>query len=363
MTTRDRPAVGRELRKVRQYTTASIVGVIAFYLALVAVPSVAGGELVFWTAVASAVVVTAHGLFWEDGPPWWLAAASLGVSWTHLWLVTLAGVYPPAGAAFSIAVALVVTTAPRLAWGWSVPAVVATAVPAIVVTARGGDTAHYVVVSIIATLFMIAFLRFNRWAYGLMQAVDTARGTAAELAVVQERYRFAADLHDIQGQALHVTRMQLQLADKMLDRDPEKARQHLREARDLVAQTIAETRSLAYGERTVTPAGEVANSRGLLEAAGIRCHIDGEPPSGHPLDQLLGLVVRETTTNILRHAQATEVRMSFAPASVTITNDGVTEHPRQLRGLARLADRLEAAGGVLTTGVGAGTFTTTAGAR
>lgn len=363
MTTRDRAPVGRELRRVRQYTTASLVGVIAFYLAVVVLPTVAGGGLVLGTAIASAVIVTAHGLFWEEGPPWWLAAASLGVSWAHLWVVTAEGVFPPVGAAFSIAAALVVTTPPRLAWGWSAVAVAVAALPAVVLTARGGEAARFAIAAVVITVFAIAFLRFNRWSYGLMVAVDTARGTAAELAVVQERYRFAADLHDIQGQALHVTRMQLQLADRLLDRDPEQAREHLREARDLVAQTIAETRSLAYGERTVTPAGEVANSRGLLEAAGIRCHIDGEPPSGHPLDQLLGLVVRETTTNILRHAQATEVRMTFAPASVTITNDGVTERPRELRGLARLAERLEAAGGVLTTGVGAGIFTTTAGAR
>lgn len=171
-------------------------------------------------------------------------------------------------------------------------------------------------------------------------------------------YRFAADLHDIQGQALHVSRLKLRLADKLLAEDPAVARTHLREAEQLIADAIAETRRLAYGQRTLTFAGELANSESLIRAAGILFEVTGAAPAGHRLDELFGLVVREATTNLLRHAQAEHVAITLRPDSVRIVNDGAEEATRTLSGLARLGERFAAAGGVLVTAQEGRTFTT-----
>ena len=70
------------------------------------------------------------------------------------------------------------------------------------------------------------------------------------------------------------------------------------------------------------------------------------PAAAH---ELFGLVVRETTTNILRHAQPTEVRVELAPGRLRIENDGSPASGRPLSGLARLAERFEAEGGALRT--------------
>jgi two-component system sensor histidine kinase DesK len=166
---------------------------------------------------------------------------------------------------------------------------------------------------------------------------------------MRERYRFSVDLHDIQGQALHVGRLQLQLADKTLDRDPAAARRHLREAEQLIVQTIAETRRLAYGERTLTLAGELANSAELIRAAGIELEVTGAPPVGHPADDLFGHVVREATTNLLRHAQAERVTIVLGLEFVQVVNDGAAEPMRGLSGLGRLGERFAAVGGTVTT--------------
>ncbi len=209
----------------------------------------------------------------------------------------------------------------------------------------------------------IATIRGNRFWFGLYLEIDQARHDTAELAVMRERYRFAADLHDIQGQALHVSRMKLQLADTLLDRDPRLARSHIREVEQLIAETIAETRHLAYGERAVTLAGELANSESLVLAAGIALEVRGQAPIGHPLDELFALMVRETTTNLLRHAHAEHVLVHLGPDFVRIVNDGVTDKTQALSGLARLEARFTAVGGTLETRRADGTFTTAARAK
>ena len=70
--------------------------------------------------------------------------------------------------------------------------------------------------------------------------------------------------------------------------------------------------------------------------------------------------MREATTNILRHAQATAVAVTLEPGRISIVNDGSAHTGRTLSGLARLAERFAAVGGALRTTTQDGTFTTTA---
>ena len=352
-------AAVRALGRMRGYTTWSFVAILVVYVAASALQASTPG-VVAGTLVAGALA-TWQVFSWEDGAPWPLTLAAVAVG-TAVWLVglttgdLLATVVP---VAFSLGLAL--SAPPLLSWWWSVAAVALVAGPALAVQATGAATARgATMVGLVAVVAAIGLFRLNRWAFGLYLALDRLRETSAELAVVQERYRFAADLHDIQGQALHVSRLQLQLADRLLDADPQEARARLREATGLIDRAIADTRTLAHGRRSTTLAGELANSLELLRAAGIAVTVTGTPSDDGPHDQLLGLVVRETTTNLLRHAQATRVTVTLGPDSVRVENDGVDEAPRRLSGLARLGDRFAAVGGVLRTEARDGSFVTEA---
>lgn len=77
--------------------------------------------------------------------------------------------------------------------------------------------------------------------------------------------------------------------------------------------------------------------------------------------ELLGQVLRETTTNILRHAQAEQVRITLSESGIAIVNDGVREAPLpELRGLATLRERVVGNGGELTVEQKDGRFLTAA---
>ncbi|BDZ55310.1 hypothetical protein GCM10025870_23830 [Agromyces marinus] len=208
------------------------------------------------------------------------------------------------------------------------------------------------------------------WFWWVVQELDRHRRASAELAVTRERLRFASDLHDIQGHHLQVISLKAELAERLLAIDPDAAREHLHETRLIAQQALEETRHLVAGYREIALDDELENAREVLAAAGARCELRvAALPEDAAVRGALGAVVREATTNILRHAEASEVRIEVESgadgASLVIVNDGVrVEGAREAgagagagsgrvpgSGLAGLRERLAAVGGRLDTRV------------
>ncbi len=209
------------------------------------------------------------------------------------------------------------------------------------------------------------------WWWEVVVRLDRNRRTAGELAVTQERLRFASDLHDIQGHHLQVISLKSELAERLLERDPERARALVHEVRLIAKEALEETRSLVAGYRQVAFDEELENAREVLAASGAVCtHRLGPVPSGHEVQRALGSVVREATTNILRHSEARTVTIELATSGerceLRITNDGVAapalpaQRPDQGpgSGLDGLRERLTTIGGTFSTeaDAAAGTF-------
>ncbi|WP_246076516.1 sensor histidine kinase [Amycolatopsis cihanbeyliensis] len=221
---------------------------------------------------------------------------------------------------------------------------------------------QYVLVPTGVTVVAVGLMFPNKRFYDVVTELEEAREREAELAVTRERVRFAGDLHDIQGHTLHVVKLKTALARKLVDSDTERAKQELHEIHELVSDTITQTKELAYAQRRLNLSAELENARNLFEAAGIHVRVNREADVAPGASELLGQVLRETTTNILRHAQATRVRITLSERSITIVNDGAQRTPLpELRGLAALEQRVAADGGELTVEQDNGQFRTAAG--
>lgn len=210
-------------------------------------------------------------------------------------------------------------------------------------------TLMYLLVPAAGTFFITAVVLASENAWQIVRRLERAKETEADLAVSRERVRVAGDLHDIQGQSLHVIKLKAALAARVVREDPDRAAAELGEIRRLADETISDTRALAYAQRELNLIAEIENAKRLCEAAGItvETRIDGAvgTTTAHPL---LAQVLREATTNLLRHARPTTVTISAAPGTVEVANDGVADDvgaPR--RGLALLRERVEAVGGML----------------
>lgn len=197
------------------------------------------------------------------------------------------------------------------------------------------------------------------WAWDTARRLDEARRLEAELAVKEERLRFAADLHDIQGHHLQVIALKGELAARLVDVDPARAAAELKEIRRLAADALSDTRAVVQGYRRTSLDDEIGNATRVLAAAGVDAKMTLDPAAvavglTDSARHLLGLVMREATTNVLRHSRAghaeVDYRIEEGRVCLRVSNDGVEGQPAALdgTGLRTLAERLEAAGGELT---------------
>jgi two-component system sensor histidine kinase DesK len=167
--------------------------------------------------------------------------------------------------------------------------------------------------------------------------------------------RVATDLHDIQGHHLQVIALKAELAARLVERDPTQAAAEMDDVRRLATDAMHDTRAVVQGYRRTTLGAEIANAIRVLAAANIDATttVSDDGASG---PQLLGLVVREAMTNVLRHSRARHADMDYrvvdGSARLRIGNDGVPvvrgAGDAGGTGLRSLAERLAAAGGELT---------------
>ncbi|WP_242619766.1 sensor histidine kinase, partial [Actinomadura fibrosa] len=207
------------------------------------------------------------------------------------------------------------------------------------------------------TAFVIWAMLGPLWAWDIAGRLDEARRLSAELAVKDERLRFAADLHDIQGHHLQVIALKSELAARLAGTDPARAAAEMEEVRRLAADALRDTRAVVRGYRRTSLDEEIANATRVLASAGIDARTSVEPAAvAEPARHLLGLVMREATTNLLRHGRARhatiDYRVTGGVARLRIGNDGASGVPADPgagtgTGLRALAERLEAAGGGL----------------
>jgi len=186
-----------------------------------------------------------------------------------------------------------------------------------------------------------------------------AHDEIARLARLAERDRIASDLHDLLGHTLSVIVLKADLASKLMDRDPSRAAQEVREVAQVSREALSEVRQAVQGFRTTTFADELSRATSVLRTAGIEVHPDvtaafaeANGPGGTAAERALALVLREAVTNVLRHARATRCTIALRDEGGSLTlivhDNGAGGEVREGSGWTGMRRRMEAAGGTLT---------------
>lgn len=169
------------------------------------------------------------------------------------------------------------------------------------------------------------------------------------LAAVAEREEIGRDVHDLLGHSLTVLTLKAEVAHRLVRRDPGAAERELAEIIELSRSALADVRATVTRLRAPDLIGQVEASRTAFATADISAVLAGRA-SDIPLPQreLLAWALREGTTNVLRHAGATQVHVELAPGQVRMQDDGVGVVGQRLgNGLSGLRERVEAVGGAL----------------
>ena len=190
--------------------------------------------------------------------------------------------------------------------------------------------------------------------------LNLAHEQILHLAKLAERERIARDLHDVLGHTLSVVVLKSELAGKLMDRDPARARHEIGEVEHIARKALSEVREAIRGYRSEGLAAEIARAKKTLDAAGVALECGVKPPQLAPAEEtVLSLIVREAVTNIVRHAQASHCRLEFAAngfgTALIVEDDGRGGIREEGNGLRGMRERVESIGGKLQIDSGQGT--------
>lgn len=149
------------------------------------------------------------------------------------------------------------------------------------------------------------------WWWDIVLELDRARQAESLLAATRERLRLANDVHDLQGHHLQVIALQLELAQRLMDRDPDAAAREIERARAAVDDARQGTRDLAAAFRGVPLPDEFENAADLLRSAGLDVHATLAADAIKAPADVLGPIVRESVTNVLKHGDGRWARLSL----------------------------------------------------
>ncbi|MGI5338828.1 histidine kinase [Streptomyces sp. CA-181903] len=253
---------------------------------------------------------------------------------------------------------------------WCLLGGVAAAVAVLPFGGRPVGAAITMVMVWLAALWSLATVRTTGWMLAVMWEADNARTVQARLAVAEERLRFGRDMHDVLGRNLTVIALKSELAAELAHRGSPAALEQMAEVQRIARDAQRDMRELVRGYRQADLHTELVGARGVLGAAGIACRIDDASGDAlpDPVQSVLAWVVREGTTNVLRHAEArrctVRLRVGGATVALVMENDGAPDERGGSggsgdsggsggsggSGLAGLRERVTALGGTLEAG-------------
>ncbi|MBX6383171.1 MAG: sensor histidine kinase [Microbispora sp.] len=298
-------------------------------------------------SLALAVVAGAQSATWGLMPFVWLSVATLGVSRRR---------------AFAIVAGTVVVMTPLV-----VLAVRNADIPGLPSASGAAMTGPMMIGLVAGTVVAVVFYsalfawanRLWVWIWRLAEEAHAGREARARLAVAEERLRFARDLHDLVGHRLSAIAVKSEVAVRLSAADVDAAREEMSAVRGLARTALREVREAVSGYRRLDLTTELGAVRGVLQAAGVSCHLHlpyREVPDG--VAPVFAWVVREAVTNVLRHSTASRcdifLRHSDEEAVLEVRNDGVATAPSgdtaggAGNGLAGLTERMAEIGGTLT---------------
>jgi signal transduction histidine kinase len=195
--------------------------------------------------------------------------------------------------------------------------------------------------------------------------LEEERELFADLSMRHERARIAAELHDIVGHAISVMIIQAAAGQRLVDRDPERAKETFAAIAESARQGRADLQRLVellggteVGGPDLALIEEVV-TRAARSGLNVSCRFEGDRDGvAAPTAHIAFRVVQESLTNALRYAPGAAVQVlvngTGRGLTVHVENDGATGERPGLsgtgRGLTGLRERVQQQGGQLLAG-------------
>ena len=239
---------------------------------------------------------------------------------------------------------------PRFAWSLLLGLLVLIALLALLVQPQP----WFWLPGLIAT-FIVGAANIHFAAQGRRNAeLRLSQSEVRQLARVAERERIARDLHDVLGHRLSIIVLKSELAGKLFERDPERARAEIAEVEHSARQALKEVREAIAGYRERSLSAELEQVRLALTSADVELdlRIDQALNLDAQTEAVLALVIREAVTNVIRHARAHRCWIHLTrtgpsgEVTLEIGDDGGGRIRPEGGGIEGMRARIEALGGL-----------------
>lgn len=169
----------------------------------------------------------------------------------------------------------------------------------------------------------------------LTEKLEDANKRISDLSKLEERQRIARDLHDTLGQKLSLIGMKSDLARKLITKNPEQAKQELKDVGQTARTALNEVRKMVSSMREVRLQDELLRVEQLLTAANITLIIH-QTATEHKLspltENILSMCLREAVTNVVKHSLASRCEVSIDPrfkdVQLVIRDNGMFQKPK-----------------------------------
>lgn len=219
----------------------------------------------------------------------------------------------------------------------------------------GASVRDLVVFTLVTATAVVATSALTVWLLRVLVRTESTSAAHTALALTQERLRIARDLHDALAQHLTVIALKTELAEDLATERPDEAAQQSREIRALARSGLQQIRSTLEGLDPLDLEPQLRTAERVLTSAGVEVRVRGGAPALDPdVSAYLAAVVRESTTNVLRHSDATACTIALDQDGSGTHLSVVNDRPRPSvgrpgTGLRGLTDRGRHLGATLTT--------------
>ncbi|QKY68412.1 sensor histidine kinase [Lentibacillus sp. CBA3610] len=227
----------------------------------------------------------------------------------------------------------------------------------------------FIVFSVIGVILLPLTIYFRNKREALENQLHAANQKISQLVVLEERQRIARDLHDTLGQKLSMIGLKSDLAGKLVDLKPDKAKNEINDIQQTARMALKEVREMVSSMKGAKLEDEITRVREMLKTARIDFHVVGNPElTNTPLfvENVLSMCLKEAVTNVVKHSEASSCTVIITPSAeeivIEVQDNGigmVNKHGTYTEnGLQGMRERLEFVNGSMAINSESGTTLT-----
>lgn len=208
-------------------------------------------------------------------------------------------------------------------------------------------------------VILLPFNMYNNNKRDLLEGqLEDANKRISELVKLKERQRIARDLHDTLGQKLSLIGLKSDLAGKLINKNPYKAKAEMKDVSQTARSALKEVREMVTEMRGMRLEDALLRVEQILKAAQMDFILEGEIKLEHTSlmnENVISMCILEAITNVVRHSNASKCLISIEPkqseliVQVKDNGQGISKSYMNSRGngIRGMKERLEFVNGSL----------------